>query len=142
MYLDLLSDVEKTAFSRLAYLLISYYGIDDHEQKLYYAALSEMGVAEPELDGEISAAVEAAAFTSPASRRIALLEILLLALADGDIEDEEQNVLDLIIGEFGFDSETLDEAWDWVKRWFETYQAGNMFIRAGELTSAGTPAAG
>lgn len=137
MYLDQLSDVEKQAFSRLAYLLISYYGIDEHEQKLYCAALGEMGITEPDVYDEIDAALEAAAFATPASRRIALLELLLLALADGDIEDEEQNMLDAIISQFGFDAETLELAWSWVKDWYQTYQAGNSFIRHAELTAAG-----
>jgi len=132
MYLDQLNEVEKVAFARLSYLLISYYGIDDHEQKLYYAALSEMGLADPELYDEIDPSVEVAAFTSPASKRIALLELMLLALADGDIDDDEQNILDYIIQAFQFETETLDLAWDWVKNWYETYQAGNQFIRAAE----------
>lgn len=136
MYLDRLSDVEKIAFSRLAYLLISYYGIDDHEQKLYYAALAEMGLGEPDVFDEINPGVEAQAFASPASRRIALLELMLLALADGDIDDDEQNILDLIISQFEFDPETLEQAWNWVKDWYQTYQAGNAFIRLAEPTAA------
>lgn len=136
MYLDQLSDVEKLAFSRLAYLLISYYGIDEHEQKLYCAALGEMGIVEPDIADEIDAALEAAAFATPSSRRIALLELMLLALADGDIEDEEQNMLDAIIAQFGFDAETLEAAWSWVKDWYQTYQAGNQFIRTAELATA------
>lgn len=134
MYLDQLNDVEKAAFSRLAYLLISYYGIDEHEQKLYYTALAEMGMSEFDVEGEIDASVEAAAFQSPASRRIALLELMLLALADGDIDDEEQNMLDVIISQFGFDAETLDHAWNWVKDWYETYSVGLNFVRHAELT--------
>ncbi len=128
MYLDQLSDVEKHAFSRLAYLLISYYGIDEHEEKLYYSALAEMGLDTPELEGEIDPTIEAKAFSSPASRRIALLELLLLALADGDIEDEEQHMIDFIIQAFGFDAETLDRGWNWVRDWYATYRSGHEFI--------------
>ena len=133
MYLDQLSDVEKHAFSRLAYLLISSHGIDEHEEKLYYSALAEMGLNEPDLDSAIDASVEAAAFQSPAARRIALLELMLLALADGDIDDDEQNILDMIIGQLGFDGETLDVAWSWVRDWYQTYMAGNEFIRMSEV---------
>lgn len=136
MYLGQLSPVEKVAFSRLSYLLISYYGIDEHEQKLYYAALSEMGLVDPDIEGEIDPGVEAAAFATPASRRVALIELMLLALADGDIEDEEQNVLDIIISHFGFDAEVLEQAWSWVQRWYETYQAGNLFIQVAEAATA------
>jgi hypothetical protein len=132
MYLDRLNDVEKVAFSRLAYLLISYYGIDDHEQKLFYSALGEMGLDGSDLEGEIVPAIEAAAFQSPAAKRIALLELLLLALADGDLEESEQNVLDVIIAEFSFDEDTLEHAWNWVRDWYQTYQSGNAFISMGD----------
>ena len=134
MYLDQLNELEKVAFSRLSYLLISYYGIDEHEERLFYSALGEMGISQPDLDGEISPAVEAAAFSSPHAKRIALLELMLLALADGDIDDDEQNILDLIISQFGFDDETLDRAWSWVRDWYLTYQAGNEFIGMAELS--------
>lgn len=135
MYLDQLSEVEKIAFSRLSYLLISYYGIDEHEQKLYCAALGEMGLTEGDVEGEIDVATEAAAFNTPASRRIALLELMLLALADGDVEDEEQNMLDVIIAQFGFDDETLEAAWSWVRGWYETFQAGRTFIGVPEMSA-------
>lgn len=133
MYLDLLNEGEKIAFSRLAYLLISYYGIDEHEEKLYYAALAEMGLGEPDLEGEIHIEVECGAFQSMASRRIALLELMLMALADGDLDDDEAHMLDAIINEFRFPTETLEQAWGWVRSWYLTHKIGKDFIEMGEL---------
>lgn len=115
MFLDLLGDVEKVAFSRLAYALIASYGVDEHEEKLFQAALAEMGLYEPDLEGPIQVEVEAAAFQSTESQRIALIELMLLALADGHLDTEEQHILDTILGAFGFDADTLDDAWNWVR---------------------------
>src|SRR3954468_24670480 len=102
MYLDLLEDYEKIAFSRLAFKMIAFHGIDEHEEKLFYAAIGEMGIAEPDLDDEIVIVSECEAFSSMKSKRIALIELMLLALADGDLETEERSLLDDIIATFGF----------------------------------------
>lgn len=128
MYLDQLLDIEKSAFARLAYVLIAHYGIEDHEQKLYGAALAEMGLYEADIDDAIDPAVEAAAFQSSRSRRIALLELMLLALADGHVETEEQHILDQLIAEFGFDAETLEQAWEWVRTWYDVRERGAAFL--------------
>ena len=137
MYLDLLEDHEKIAFSRLAFKLIAYHGIDLHEEKLFYAALGEMGIGEPDLDDDIVIQTECEAFTSPKSKRIALTELMLLALADGDLETEERSLLDDMIGAFEFDDETLTHAWEWVMQWFQTFQAGRHFIDHGAAIPAG-----
>lgn len=136
MYLDLLEDFEKHAFSRLAFTMIAYHGIDEHEEKLYYAALAEMGMTEPDLDDEVDIALECAAFRTMTSKRIALIELMLLALADGDLENEERHLIDDIIAAFGFDEATLTEAWQWVSGWYQTFRAGKEFIQQGTLTPA------
>lgn len=115
MFLDLLGDVEKVAFSRLAYALIASFGIDDHEEKLFQAALAEMGLYEPDLEGPIQVELEAAAFQDQQSQRIALIELMLLALADGHLDTQEQHILDTILDAFGYDQQTLEEAWNWVR---------------------------
>jgi hypothetical protein len=135
MYLDLLEDFEKIAFSRLAYTLIAYHGIEEHEEKLYYAALGEMGIGVPDLDDEVDIYLECQAFGSLASKRIALLELMLLALADGDLETEEQSLLDDIIAAFGFDEDTLQKAWAWVHGWYTNYRAGKDFVQNGALVA-------
>ncbi|MDB5098532.1 MAG: Tellurite resistance protein TerB [Cyanobacteria bacterium RYN_339] len=135
MYLDLLEDFEKIAFSRLAFKMIAFTGIDEHEEKLYYAALAEMGIGEPDLDEEVDIHVECEAFRSEDSRRIAMVELMLLALADGDLGEDEQSLLDEIIGAFGFDSATLEQAWTWVYGWYQTFRTGKDFIKFGVLTA-------
>lgn len=136
MYLDLLEDFEKIAFSRLAFTMIAYHGIDEHEEKLYYSALAEMGIGEPDLDDEVNIPLECAAFRSMTSKRIALMELMLMALADGDLESEERHLIDDIIAAFGFDEQTLTEAWQWVSGWYQTYRSGKDFIQEGTLTAA------
>jgi hypothetical protein len=135
MYLDLLEDFEKIAFSRLAYRLIAYHGIEEHEEKLYYAALAEMGIGVPDLEDEVDIHLECQAFMSLQSKRIALVELMVLALADGDLENEEQSLLDDIIGAFGFDADTLQQAWQWVHGWYVTYRVGKDFVQHGALVA-------
>jgi hypothetical protein len=135
MYLDLLEDTEKVAFSRLAYAMIAFHGIEAHEEKLYYSALAEMGLGELDLEEAVDIQMECQAFQSQASKRIALIELMLLALADGDLEKEEQTLLDDIISAFKFDDETLTEAWQWVSGWFGTFRTGKDFVLLGTLTA-------
>ena len=135
MYLDLLQDLEKVAFSRLAYALIAFHGIDEHEEKLFYAAVAEMGLDELDVADAVDIALECSAFGSLSSKRIALIELMLLALADGDLEHEEQSLLDTIILAFEFDEQTLTEAWQWVSAWFQTYRAGKDFVQLGMVSA-------
>lgn len=140
MFLDLLGDVEKVAFSRLAYALIASFGIDEHEEKLFQAALAEMGLYEPDLEGPIQVEVEAAAFQSTESQRIALIELMLLALADGHLDTQEQHILDTILDAFGFDPQTLDAAWTWVRDYHHLTRRASEWVGLVAPSGEATPA--
>lgn len=128
MYLSNLSDKEKTAFFRLACHLIAHDGVEPQEHALLAGAVGEMGLrgATPPRDIDIEA--ECAVFLTIESRKIAAIELMMLALADRRFQRGEQRLIHRVLGDFGFHANELDDLLKWADRWFEVYNAADDFI--------------
>lgn len=100
MFLSLLSETQKVSFAKVArYVIAADDVVDENEQWLMHLSLQEMGLGEwpapPESEAEFLA--ELKTFDNPISKNILLIEILCMALADGEIEPREEDVIEQIV---------------------------------------------
>lgn len=130
MYLSKLSDDEKGAFFRLACHLIAHDGVEPQEHALLAGAVGEMGLRGAVPPRQIDVEAECAIFHTTASRKIAAIELMMLALADRRFQRGEQRLIHRILGDFGFAGGELDELLKWADRWFEVYNAADDYIGA------------
>lgn len=130
MYLSKLSDEEKGAFFRLACHLIAHDGVEPQEHALLAGAVGEMGLRRAIAPDQVDVRAECALFRSPESRKIAAVELMMLALADRSFQRGEQRLIHRILGDFGFSPTELDSLLKWADRWFEVYNAADEFVGA------------
>lgn len=127
MYLSRLSQPQKLAFYSLAHAVASAdAGVAADEQVLLNAILGEMGIGEP---AELATAPAAcAAFSSPAERRIVLLELFLIALVDGDIAGAELDLIREVSRLLGVEGD-LRRAQDWANAMLQLHRSAERFIQ-------------
>lgn len=130
MYLAKLSPEEKGAFFRLACHLIAHDGIEPQEHALLSGAVGEMGLRGAVAPDNVDVRTECAIFRSAQSRKIAAVELMMLALADRRFQRGEQRLIHRILGDFGFSPAELDSLLKWADRWFEVYNAADEFVGA------------
>lgn len=128
MYLTQLQPDEKLAFFNLAYHLVSYHGIEPEEHALLTAAIGEMALRTLERPEQVDIPTECARFKSAHAKRIAAIELMMLALSDRTFQKEEQQMVNRILSAFGFGSKELDELLQWADRWFEVYNWADEYI--------------
>ena len=130
MYLSQLNQEEKQAFFNLAYKMVAYNGIEPEEHALLMGAVAEMGLKRVERPAAVDIPTECSRFGSVASKRLAVLELLVLSLADGNFQLEEQRLTQQILNAFGLGERELGEMLAWADRWFAVYNDGRTFVRS------------
>jgi len=117
MFLSQLTAEEKLAFDAIAHRLVMSDGtLAEQELAIVSQLHAEMGLAEsPPSDG-LPVEALTAHFASPRSRRIALLELLGIAHADGDFHSEESALLREVAQRFGVDEPEFKLLESWTLR--------------------------
>lgn len=136
MFLTQLTEAEKRAFMKLARDLVALNGVVAEETEMLAAACREMHV-QPEAGLALTFAEACRAFTSPRGRKIALMELMLLAKADGRVQDAES----ALILEVARCFELPDEAVTWSRRWAELvselYRSGVRYLEEPGVVPSG-----
>lgn len=127
MYLNRLADGEKIAFYSLAYAVASAHdGISLEEKALLEAALHEMKISKPSQLLSVAEAVNC--FISDESRRIVLLELMLIATVDDDFDKAEQAVMAGVLRGFNFNENHIERAEAWAESLAALFRSGQRFI--------------
>lgn len=131
MFLGELDAAQRRAFCGLAqYLILSDKVVDLREEQALVAARREMGMSElvpvPEDEGEFLAL--ASAFDSPEAQRTVLLEATYVAMADREMDDREQQLLDRLAERLGLLEPHLDAARRWAEAVLELRDRGRSFV--------------
>jgi len=127
MYLNRLADGEKIAFYSLAYAVASAHdGISLEEKALLEAALHEMKISKP--SQLLSVAEAVSCFISDESRRIVLLELMLIATVDDDFDEAEQAVMAEVLRGFNFNENYIERAEAWAESLAALFRSGQRFI--------------
>jgi hypothetical protein len=118
VYLKALTDQEKQAFLELAYLAARADRILALEEfELWRMFRWELGLPDEAYSvRELSLQDAAACFGSDRSRRIALLELVGMIMADGVAVPSENVFLNDLAQAFGLDQAYVQTCFDWVKR--------------------------
>ena len=115
MFLNLLDDNEKRAFTELAEKMIEADGLVIGREMAALAALkAEAGVAEVGGDGR-SVEELAGVFWSRRSKVAALLELIGLGYSDTHFSVGEQSIVRTVATEMGLSDEELEQCENWVR---------------------------
>lgn len=129
MYLTMLSASEKIGFYSLAHALAqSHEGISAEERSVLDASAHEMGIESPSDVLDVKSAC--AAFVSNASKRVAVLELALLALVDDDFANEEQSVMNEVVNAFGLTEGQVNRVMGLAEVILAQYRSGKRFIES------------
>ncbi len=127
MYLNKLSETEKNAFFSIAQAIASVHeGVSLQEKAILEAALGEMRISHP---GELMSVGDALSkIESPESKRIVLLELMLIALVDDDFALEEQAVIEEVIKGLNLSEAHIERAATWAGSTLALFRSGQRFI--------------
>lgn len=114
MFLSQLTEPEKAAFLALAREMVALNGVMAAETEMMAAACREMGLA-PDQPVFLDFADACRAFATDRARTIALMELMLLAKADGLVQAEESDLAKRVQAAFGLGDDVLA----WSRRWAE-----------------------
>lgn len=129
MYLSLLNPSEKLAFYSLAHALAgAHEGISAEEDELLNAALREMNVAKPTRTVDLAEAC--AQIQSDQSKKIVLLELMLVALVDDEFAEQEESVITAIVSGLGLDEGAVNVAASLAESMHAQNRRGLRFIHA------------
>lgn len=133
MFLDMLSEDEQRIFCQLAYAVMAADGeVLDKEEAFYDRALSELRLDELPAPGETNIGIPAGAFGVSANRRALLVELALLAVADGDVSAEERSVLASVASQVDMDGPQIDRCLDYAEKVREVLDEGLMLLAEGQ----------
>lgn len=128
MYLNRLTNGEKVAFYSLAYAVATAHeGISLEEKALLEASLHEMKIDQPQQILPVADAV--GRFESDETRRIVLLELMLIAMVDDDFDDAEQAVMSEVMSGFNFSENHIERAAAWAESLAALFRTGQRFIQ-------------
>jgi len=128
MYLNRLSESEKIAFYSLAHsIAASHEGISLEELALLDSILGEMQIAKPAAILPIAEALKA--FESEEHKRLALLELMLIALVDDDFAEAEQRVFNQAVSAFQLGEHHVERAASWAESMLGLFRSGQRFIQ-------------
>lgn len=128
MYLIGLENPEKAAFYALAkHLADADDGVLSAEREVLDLFKKELGLQDE--PAEISVEAACNEFVSAPSKRIALLELLLLAYSDGDVGPNEKILLDRVCYAFDIKQAQLSSAQVWAQGMNALNRSGLRFIR-------------
>lgn len=126
MYLGRLLNDEKSAFYSLAYAVAAAEeGVSDAEASILNAALGEMAITKP--IAVLSQDEACGAFVRPEAKRIALLELMMVAMIDGTIAEKELDTIQSIAEKLGVMSQ-VDHARQWASAVLTAFRSGERFI--------------
>lgn len=127
MYLNRLTNGEKVAFYSLAHAVAAAHeGVSLEEKALLEAALHEMKISQP--PQVLSVAEAISLFESDETRRIALLELMLIATVDEDFDEAEQVVMAQIVEGFKFSESHIERSAAWAESLAALFRSGQRFI--------------
>jgi uncharacterized tellurite resistance protein B-like protein len=128
VYLNRLINSEKVAFYSLAHAVATAHeGISLEEKALLEASLHEMKIDQPQQILSITEAVSR--FESDETRRIALLELMLIAMVDDDFDDAEQAIISEVMNSFNFSESHIERAAAWAESLAALFRTGQRFIQ-------------
>lgn len=134
MFLADLTPDERRAFLELAHRIAHADGdlAQPEAQMLgYYRIELDLDLATHPIQGT-PIADAAAVFESDASRRAALMELMLLVMADGVAHPQEHELLVEIEQAMGIDEETAERQFAWVQRLVALIANGKRLIEVGD----------
>ena len=133
MFLDRLSADEQNVYCQLAYAVMAADGeVAEKELAFHDRCLRDLGIEElPEPAPADGVMVPAGAFRLSASRRALLVELALLAVADGEVTGEERSVLEAVAGEMNFDSLDVDRCLEYAGRLRDVLDEGCVLLAEG-----------
>lgn len=130
MFLRNLEDDERLAFLELASRAAVADGVIQQEEAEMMAVFrAECGMDEQEypLSG-MSVADACAKLATPLARRVALLELLAMVLADGVEHPAEHALIKQVMAEMGLASPVLTASADWVRKLHGLYREGAALL--------------
>lgn len=127
MFLTQLTDPEKRAFLKLARDLVAIGGVVAEEQEMLTAACREMHV-QPEAGLALGFDEACRAFATPRSKKIAVLELMMLAKADGLVQQEENALIGEVAARFGLTPEAVTWSRRWAELVLELYRSGVRYL--------------
>jgi len=132
MFLSLLSAEQKRAFAKVARWIIDADGVvDDNESWLLHLVQKEMGGTEwparPRSEKEFYEALDC--FDNPISKRILLLEATTMAVADGEIDASEMDVLVDIARHYNLPPGKIDSFRRYAEKAVDLVDEGERLIR-------------
>lgn len=132
MYLMKLQAKEKFSFLQLAHYLAridNSYGKKEEEIILEYCL--EMGIENLSFFDEKSFLLEDILkdFKSKQSKRIVVLELLILVHIDGIVHLKEEKLINLIINNFGLEENEVEDFSIWAKNIAYLYEQGKNYIK-------------
>ncbi|MEK9725116.1 MAG: hypothetical protein VW405_16760 [Rhodospirillaceae bacterium] len=104
MFLHLMNDAQKQEFLKLGRRMIAANEVSlDLEKAYLYRLLREAGIRAHERTAERDAVADSAVFDSRRARVAAAVELLVIALLDGEFDAGEQAVADDVMAQFEID---------------------------------------
>lgn len=127
MYLNRLAEDQKLAFYSLANAVANAQdGVSSAESALLSAAANEMQFQPPARLLTIEDAIKR--FSTDESRKIALLELMLMAMVDDDFSDAERQVIEQALNAFNFSENHVERAATWAESMLALFKTGQRFI--------------
>ena len=134
MFLNRLSSAEQSVYCQLAYAVMSADGdLAEKEVAFHQWSVRDLAIGElppPATDGDVL--VPDGAFRSSLSRRALLIELALLAIADGVVTPEERSVLDAVAGQIDVALNHVDECLDYAGRLRDVLDEGFALLAEGD----------
>jgi len=112
MFLNLLNDDQKDAFSKIALFIIHVNGIaEEREEMFYHSAMNEMGITDfPESPESMEEVLKLCKlFDTPIARNIILIECSGVAASEGTIDESEKELLEKICEELKLPARKLED---------------------------------
>ena len=133
MFLRWLSPTEQTVYCQLAYAVMTADGrVAEKESAFYDHALGELDLEElpaPPAGGDVD--VPEGAFGLSASRHALLVELALLAAADGEVTAEERLVLDAVAEQMDFEPAAVGRYVEYAARLRDVIDEGFVLLAEG-----------
>lgn len=126
-----LENGEKFAFLNLAYYIANIDGeLDKEEKDIIQEYCSEMGIDNIDYNVEnFNLEDTLSKIKTLKSKKIVLLELMILVHSDNKYHRFEQNVINKIVTYFGISAKKADIYSEWGKMASALYTQGNIFLR-------------
>ena len=136
MFLTQLTDPEKRAFLKLARDLVALNGVVPEETEMLAAACREMHVP-PEAGLALSFDEACRAFGTTRSKKIAVMELMMLAKADGLVQHDENALVTEVAQVFDLQGDAVAWSQRWAELVLELYRSGVRYLDEAERAELG-----